>query len=155
MASKIIANKKELIEAVEYVAIETSKMARKITGESFPIMSLTIFSHSEPEFESLGKILAELGEPYNYNNGPRIKLHKPIEIDGNKILYLRIRKPDIERPQVGCDDFETDFKSFKEKYLSKHANLELIRRPEYDMIEMKDKEFEVLAYVVDGGDYGK
>ncbi len=147
--NKIIENQKELFEVVKYITLETSKMVQKIVGKTFPIKSLTIFAHSQPEFESLCETLAKIGKPYNYNNGPRVELYEPIKVGKNFITHLRIRKPDPERPQVGCNDFETDYKTFKSEYLSKFPdNLDLIKRPEYEMIELHDKEFDVLAYVV-------
>jgi len=147
--NKSIQNQTELIEAVKYVASETSEMAQKIVGKDFPIKSLTVFAHSNSEFELLTEILAKIGKPYNYNNGPRVELYEPIEVGKNRITHLRIRKPDPERPQVGCNDFETDYETFKSEYLSEYAdNLNLIKRPEYEMIELHDKEFDVLAYVV-------
>ena len=147
--NKSIKNQKELVEVIKYVASETSKMAEKIVGRTFPIKSLTVFAHSQSEFELLNEILAKIGKPYNYNNGPRVELYEPIEVGENFITHLRIRKPDPERPQVGCNDFETDYGDFKSEYLSKHANnLNLIKRPEYEMIELHDKEFDILAYVV-------
>lgn len=146
---KSIQNQKELVEAVKYVVSETSKMAQKIVGKTFPIKSLTVFAHSQSEFELLNEILAKIGKPYNYNNGPRVELYEPIEVGENCITHLRIRKPDSERPQVGCDDFETNYEAFKSECLSKYAgNLSLIKRPEYEMIELHDREFNVLAYVV-------
>jgi hypothetical protein len=146
---KSIQNKEGLIKAVQYVAAETSRLARKIVGKTFPITSLTIFAHSQPEYELLIRILADLGKPYNYNNGPRVELYEPIMVDDNHIIHLRIRKPDAERPQVGCNDFETDYETFKRKYLSRYPdNLRLIKRPEYEMIELYDPEFKVLAYIV-------
>ncbi len=147
--NKSIQNQKELIEAVRYVVSETLKMAQKIVGKTFPIKSLTIFAHSQSEFELFVEILAKIGKSYNYNNGPRVELYEPIAVGENSITHLRIRKPDSERPQVGCNDFETDYEAFKREYLPKHAdNLSLIKRPEYEMIELHDKEFGVLAYVV-------
>jgi len=147
---KQIKDKEELIEAVKYVAIETSRLAKKIVGKTFPITSLTIFAHSQFEFDNLIQILADIGKPYNYNNGPRVTLYKPILIDDNKIIHLRIRKPDPERPQVGCNDFKTSYNRFKSKYLSKHSkNLIFIERPKYEMIEFRDSDFDVLAYVVE------
>lgn len=146
---KSIQNKEELIEAIRYVAGRTTELCRKIIGKELPIKSLTIFAHSEEEFERLIKIQEEIGKPYNYNNGPRVELNKPIIAGNNQITHLRIRKPDSERPQVGCNDFETDYKSFKREYLSNHPdNLRLIMRPEYEMIEFHDSSFDVLAYVV-------
>jgi hypothetical protein len=147
--NKSIQNQKELIEAVKYVASETSKMAQKVIGKSFLIKSLTVFVHSQSEFELLTAILAKIGKPYNYNNGPRVELYEPIEVGENRITHLRIRKPDLERQQVGCNDFETDYETFKSEYLSRYPNnLSLIKRPEYEMIELYDEEFDVLAYVV-------
>lgn len=140
---------KTLRETVGYVALETSKLSQKILGVAFPISSLTIFAHSDEEYELLVNQLNEIGEEYNYNNGPRVVLSNPIVVDDNIITHLRIRKPDTERPQVGCNDFDTDYKLFKSKYLDQHTeNLRLIIRPEYEMIEFHDPAFNVLAYVV-------
>lgn len=147
--SKVIQNKTELIEVVAYIARETTQLCQSIIGKPFPIKSLTVFTHDEMEYKLLFAILATLGNPYNYNNGPRVELFEPIIVDDNKITHLRIRKPDIERPQLGCNDFETDYESFKKEYLLKYpAYLKLIIRPEYEMIEFHDDKFDVLAYVV-------
>lgn len=147
--SKSIQNQEEFIEVVKYIALETSKMIKKIIGKTLPIKSLTVFSHSQLEFELLTEILVKIGKPYNYNNGPRVELYEPIVAGENNIIYLRARKPDLERPQKGCNDFEADYETFKREYLSKYINnLNLIKRPEYEMIELHDKEFDVLAYIV-------
>ncbi|HEY4523673.1 MAG TPA: hypothetical protein VJK04_02260 [Candidatus Paceibacterota bacterium] len=146
---KSIRNQKELIEAVKYIAVKSSEMAQKIVGATFPIKSLTVFAHSATEFELLTGMLPKIGKSYNYNNGPRVELYEPIEVGDNRITHLRIRKPDSERPQVGCNDFETNYNAFKSKHLSKYPNsMSLITRPEYEMIELHDSGFDVLAYVV-------
>lgn len=147
-----IKNREGLIEAVTYVVTETSKLAEKIVGRSFAISSLTIFSHYQDEYELLVKILSEMGTPFNENNGPRVTLHEPIVVGTNEITHLRIRKPDVERPQVGCNDFDTDFEAFKKQYLTANpSNLCLIKRPDYEIIELRDPDFDVLAYVVSIG----
>lgn len=147
--SKSIENLQELIKVVQTIAFETSAMAQKTLGRTFPITSLTVFSHSDLEYRLLTAHLKNLGEPYNYNNGPRIKLAEPIIAGDNQVAYLRIRKPDIDRPQLGCNDFETDYELFKKEYLNKYPeNLNLIIRPEYEMIELQDDKFDVLAYIV-------
>ena len=151
MAIQPIQNKEQLLAAVRYVAEQTSRLAEKVIGKVFPIKikSLTIFAHSEPEFELLTQVQAEMGKPHGYHNGPRVELYEPITVGGNKITHLRIRKPDPERPQVGCNDFETDYDAFKREYLAKHpGHLRLMKRPEYEMIEFSDPTFDVLAYVV-------
>lgn len=144
-----IQNKKQLIKAVRYVAEETAKLSQKIIGTTFPIKSLTIFSHSQAEYDNLIKVLSGMGKPYNYNNGPRVELYEPVAVEENHITHLRIRKPDSERPQVECNDFETDYYAFKKERLVKHQNnLRLVKRAEYEMIEFYDPDFDVLAYAV-------
>ena len=140
----------ELLNAVEYVATKTSVLVEKVIGQKLPISSLTIFSHFQEEYENLVEIINTLGSFYKENNGPRVVLYNPIRIGDNIITHRRIRKPDTERPQVGCNDFDVeDYNAFKQKYLSKHSdNLHLIERKDYEMIEFSDSEFDVLAYVV-------
>lgn len=145
-----IENREKLIEAVSYIATETSKLCEKIIGNTLPIKSLTVFSHYPDEYEKLIKILFEVGDLVNENNGPRIALYKPIEANGHKITHLRIRIPDTKRPQVGCNDFEIEnYEAFKSKYLPENPNnLRCIVRPEYEMIEFFDSNYDVLAYVI-------
>lgn len=147
--AETINNQKELIKTVEYIAFETSEMAQEIIGKTFPIESLTVFSHTDSEYKALCIILSKMGRQYNFNNGPRIELNNPIKVGDNLIKYLRIRKPDPERPQIGCNDFETDYQLFKNQYLLKFPdNLRLIKRQDYEMIELRDERYDVLAYVV-------
>lgn len=150
LQSSPIVSKEQLIEAIKYTAASASELCRKIIEKPLPIHSLTIFSHTEDEFEFLKKLLGIMGAPYNENNGPRVALHEPIVVGSNIITHLRIRKPDLERPQVGCNDFDIeDYKAFKSEHLAKHPdNLFLIKRPDYEMIEFRHPDFDVLAYVV-------
>ncbi len=144
-----IQNEEQLIKAVNYVATKTTELCKKVIGIKFPIKSLTIFSHFQDEYENLTKILSSLGTPYNENNGPRVTLFNPLRVSGNVITHLRIRKPDPERPQVGCNDFETSYEPFKKQYLdARPDHLRLIKRPTYEMIEFFDPNFDVLAYIV-------
>ena len=145
-----ILNKKLLIKAIKYTATQTQKLCKKAIGKELPIKSLTIFAHYPHEYERLIKILYDLGSLHNEHNGPRVVLKVPIKVAQNTISYLRIRKPDPYRMQVGCNDFEVeDYRTFKSKYLTKQAkNLRLIKRPDYEMIEFFDPDFDVLAYVV-------
>ena len=145
-----ITTKEELLQAIGYVATKTTKLCNKVIDEEFPIEPLTIFSHYPTEFENLKKILFELGSQTIEVNGPYVKLHSPIQLPHNKLENLRIRQPDPYRIQVGCNDFVVpDYEAFKRKYLTnKPNNLRLIQRPEYDMIEFFDPDFDVLAYVV-------
>lgn len=150
MDAPIIKNKEQLIETVQYIAAQTETLCNRIIGKELPIHSLTVFAHDQEEYANLTSILSELGSPYNENNGPRVILHTPIKVGNNAITHLRIRKPDTERPHVGCNDFDIkNYSDFKESYLSLYPeNLRLVSRPTYEMIEFFDPESNVLAYVV-------
>jgi hypothetical protein len=162
-----IDNQAQLIEAVEYIAQDVAKLYFKSTGEMFNdlIESLTVFSHYPEEYDNLKDIVKRLGEPYNENNGPRIKLHQPIVVKLGKVeenskyenyttnvKYIRIRKPDPYRMQVGCADIKDDFDSqdFESAvaWPDEDKSPRLIKRREYNMLEFFDPDVDVLGYIV-------
>lgn len=148
--SPILA-KDQLYEAIEYVANKTTELCKRITGNEYQINGLTIFSHYPNEFDKLKRIVLDLGTFYKEHNGPYVKLHQPIQLFKNSLSLLQIRQPDPYRFHVGCnDDFEVgDYQDFKRQFLNKNPNnLRLIERPEYEMIEFFDPDYDVLAYVV-------
>ena len=145
-----IRDKEQLIKAVKYVAKQSTKLCKKAIGMRLPITSLTIFSHYPEEYERLIGIFVGMGSPHGENNGPRVALSEPVSASRHTIRFLRIRKPDQYRMQVGCNDFDVDnYAEFKDAYLTQHPqNLRLITRQDYEMIEFFDPDFDVLAYVV-------
>ena len=145
-----IESKEKLLEAGEYVVRTTSELMEKVVGATFPISSLTVFSHYEEEFENLKIILESLGDITGDTNGPRVKLHEPRSIGQHTITYLRVRKPDIYRSQVGCVDFDvSDYHQFKSSHLADFPqNLRLIERPDYELIELFDPNHDVLGYIL-------
>jgi len=153
MATKLyqfspINSKEELLNAVTYVAEKTTELCKKITGEEYPISSLTVFTHYLDEFEKLKTILFEQGELDHENNGPFVRLKEGIALPYNELKLLRVRQPDPYRMQVGCCDFKvSDYQEFKNKYMNKYSyNFRLIERENYEMIELYDPNFDVLAY---------
>lgn len=145
-----ISSKEKLLEAVQYVASSATKLGQQVVGEEYPINSLTIFSHYQDEFAKLKEILLEMGKLDHENNGPFVQLNNPITLPNNDLQLLRVRQPDPYRLQVGCCDFQVpNYEEFKSVFLNKNPNnLRLITRPEYEMIEFFDPNFDILAYVV-------
>lgn len=145
-----IQNQEELLDTISYIASKATELCKKITGEEYPIATLTVFSHYPREFEKLKEIALSMGTLDSENNGPYVKLHNPTQLPKNKLELLRIRKPDPYRMQVGCCDFEVkDYQEFKDKYLASNPdNLRVIERPKYEMIEFFDPDYDVLAYVL-------
>ncbi len=143
-----IKNENTLLIAVHYVSEQSTKLCKKVIGREFPINPLTIFTHYPDEFEFLKNAVLKMGTQFEYNNGPYVNLSRPIKLIHNEFTQLRIRNPDPYRSQVGCCDFLVpDFREFKNKYLKGNPNLRVIERPEYEMIEFFDPDFDILAYV--------
>jgi hypothetical protein len=140
-----IESKECLFEAAEYVATEVFKLSEKITGKKHPLSYVTIFTHYQQEYEYLTTILPGLGDVSEANNGLKVNLNEPIA----KVSLLRIRRPDPYRTQAGCADLEVEnYREFKEQFLGITEGLRLIERPEYEMLEFFDPDFDVLAYIV-------
>lgn len=140
--------KEDILSLIQYIATKTIQLKNKYIPEDLKIDYLTIFSHSEQEFLDMKNTMSSLGEVIDDNNGSVYRLFEPITIPAGKLSFLRIRHPDPKRPQKGCDDFRVEnYDQFKNKYLGKFdKNITLIKRPSYEMIEIKDEEFDVLVY---------
>jgi len=145
-----IKSGQELREVVAYIAEQNSTLCKKVTGDTLPITSLTVFAHYPDEYEYLCSLLETLGKSVGENNGPRVALKEPIKAGAHTVTHLRIRNPDPYRAQVGCNDFEVEnYAKFKETYLATHPeNLRLLVRPEYELIEFFDPDYDVLGYVL-------
>jgi len=105
-----------------------------------------IFSQNESEHQSfisaargIGKILEDTP------TGP-LFLIEPLNSVAGPLRLLKIRFPDITRPELGDADFTIrNYAEFKKKYLEKEG-FKLIVREKFEMIELKDTSFSVLAY---------
>lgn len=140
----------QIKQALRYVSSEGTKLGERAVGEQLSIDYLTLFAHYDGEYRGLVSQLKELGKDEPANHGIRIALHQPMIIETQSIALIKVRQPDPYRTQVGCCDFKVpDYQSFKNKYLFQaQANLRLIERPGYEMIEFFDPDFDVFAYVV-------
>jgi hypothetical protein len=144
-----ITSEAALREAMHYLIGQEALLSSKAVDQILPITYLTIFAHYTDEYDDLVKIVEDLGDVSDASNGIKSKLHDPIAAGGQEIHELRIRKPDPYRMQVGCCDFGAeDYQTFKNAHLNGNNNLRLIERPDYEMIEFFDPDFDVLAYVV-------
>lgn len=77
--------------------------------------------------------------------GP-VFLIEPILTVAGPLRLLKIRKPDSKRPEIGDADFTLDnCDQIKEKLLEK-KNCQLITREKFEMLELKDPNFDVLVY---------
>jgi len=141
-----VVGEENLKKVFEYIANELQSLLMKICNEKLPITTLKVFPHFEDEYESLHTIIARMGEPAPFNSNTSFYAKCDEQISGNNINYLGVRVVDIERPQVGCGDFEIDdFEEFSKKYVGKSEFVSNFRR---DMLEVWHPEFDVLGYII-------
>ncbi|MBI4895580.1 MAG: hypothetical protein HY831_03745 [Candidatus Aenigmarchaeota archaeon] len=76
-----INSEAQLLKAIKYTTLQTTKLCKRVIGKDLPISYLTIFSHYEKEYNFLIKLLNKIGKYYNENNGLRIVLNKPVSVN--------------------------------------------------------------------------
>lgn len=105
-----------------------------------------IFSHSMNEYEELLEVANKIGRIIdNTPTGP-LFIIVPLNTVAGQLKLVKVRKPDEARKERGDADFTvSNYSSFKETYLSK-PGFRLIQRPKFEMIELADNSYNVLAY---------
>jgi len=105
-----------------------------------------IFCQSDKEEKNFLKLAHELGTVIQETKaGPVFKI-PPLNTVAGKLQLLKIRNPDLARPERGDADFSiTDYLSFKEKYLNK-PGFSLIQKENFEMIELYEKGSNVRVY---------
>ncbi|MBN2015403.1 hypothetical protein JW766_01080 [Candidatus Dojkabacteria bacterium] len=139
--------KDEVIGKIEQIARGISEVKDQyISEKGLKIDYITIFSHSNSEFRTLIKFSKKLGKRIDEHNGPVIKLTKPMKLGKDILKVFRIRKPDKQRPQIGCGDFKVkEYDSFKKKYLGR-KNFELFTGEGFEFIGIHDPNSQFLVY---------
>lgn len=142
-----VMNKEKLEELVQEIVAEAKKLSAKHTDQAnAPVNYACVFTQNEDEYVELHKQASKMGRiVQNTEMGPVFQI-EPIETTAGSLEVLKVRKPDIKRPERGDADFTVeDYEVFKEKYL-KQPEFKLISRPNMEMIELFDVHFNVLAY---------
>lgn len=154
-----IKSKEELMKAIEYTHFACLELCKKAFGRHLPISgNIGIFTHFEDEFALLTKIREELTDLNDNWNQKYYRLYNPItfsaknDVPETTYTHLYIRRPDVEKPQVGDADLvleKTTFDEFKEQSLrGKQVNgVELFYRPDLDMIRLSSPEVDILPYI--------
>lgn len=153
-----IKTERELFEAIEYTHFMCFELCKKAFGKYFPVAgNIGIFCHYDSEFESLTKLRKELTEESRNWNQKYFYLHKPITISAKDDVpettyrYLYVRKPDYHT-QVGDVDFvisTEEHQKLKDISFLKNKinNIEILYRPDLDMIRISNPDVDTLAYM--------
>ena len=140
-------SKDEFDEIIDHIVDKCIKLKNKYTKEkNLQIDYICIFSHTREEYLDLIRHSLNIGKIVDETKtGPVFKLHTQLKTVAGKAKVLKIRIPDKIRPERGDVDFNTDYEKFKKNYLMK-SNFSLIKRERFEMIELKDRENNVLVY---------
>jgi len=136
----------QILEFIVPKALELSRLYAE--DEKLPINYACIFCQNDTEFEEFNKQAAEAGSVIEDTpTGPLYKFNKSLETVAGPLWLLKIRKPAASHPQRGDADFTLEnYNSFKEKHLQDKEHFKLIGRENFEMIELRDEGFPVLAY---------
>lgn len=139
---------KKLFNIVDYIIKQGKRITAEYTGlTDLPVDYVHIFAQSKEEQKELLSKIKQLGKVVERpKTGITYQLNQPHLTEAGELLLVNIRFPDPTRPQRGAPDFRVeDFKEFKKQVLNKE-NINLIQRPNYEMVEIWDKKEDVLVY---------
>ncbi len=137
----------EFNKIVDYVVQKCIELKDEYVEEELEIDYICIFSQNQEEYDQFLKLTSSIGKMvYETKTGPVFKFNLPPQTIAGTPKLLKIRMPDKTRPQRGDVDFNTDYDSFKKKYFD-NRRFKLVKSWDgVEMIELRDKEFDVLVY---------
>ena len=133
---------------IQQIVQKASELKDKHTTEKdAPVNYACIFSQSEKEYRDLEQEISKMGKVVQETKmGNVYLLTEPIETVAGPVRIIKIRKPDPTRPERGDADFTvSDYRKFKREYLHT-PGFSLMERPEMEMIELVNQQFDVRAY---------
>lgn len=142
--------------SIEKISQEIVKRSQPILDKYVPakytleLDYVDIFPKSKDEHAELLKELKTLGKAvWPGSTGYTYKLHSPIQTVKGDLWLLRVRIFDESKIIFrGHPDYavaKAYYENFKEDMM-KQENVNLIRRPAFDMVEIWDENFEVAIY---------
>ena len=140
-------NKETLTSKVRDIIKQATALKNKHTNEkNTPVNYACIFSQSKEEYEELIEITHKIGKIVQETKAGPVFLIEPMETDSGILKLLKIRIPDVTRPEQGDADFTvSEYDNFKKKHLSEKG-FKLIQKEGFEMLELMDSEFNVRVY---------
>ncbi len=140
----------DLKKFVQEIVKDATELKNKHTDQKgAPVNYACIFSQSEAQYADLIETVEKFGKIVEQTpKGPLFQI-PPLKTVSGVLQLLKIRIPDSTRPERGDADFTvSDYPSFKKKYLSQKGFC-LIKKPNFEMLELVDPKFGVRAYFSD------
>jgi hypothetical protein len=139
-------NIEEFKNLIKGIIGESVNLKDKHIGENnIPVNYVAIFCQNKEEYRDFANLASELGMVYkNTETGPLFLIN--LDTNSGKLKLLKIRKPDRTRKERGDADFTiSDYDKFKKDFLKKKG-FKIIKRENFEMIELIDSRFNVRAY---------
>ena len=119
---------------------------RHIVEHDSPVNYACIFSQSREEYDELITVTHQIGKVIKETSTGLLFQIEPIQTSSGILQLLKIRIPDITRPELGDADFTiTNFPDFEERNLGK-AQFKRIEKENFYMIELMESGCDVRAY---------
>ena len=140
-------NEKDLYKKIQIIVTECNKLKNKYISKNNSLIDYCcIFSQSKEECNELEDCVQKIGRLLNKTATGNLYQINQVETECGVLRVLKIRIPDITRPEMGDIDFIIDnYDEFKEEYLQEE-NFKLIQRETFEMIELMDNDFNVRVY---------
>ncbi len=130
----------------DIVGRATTLKNKHIDEKNTPVNYACIFSQSKEEYNSLIEVTTRIGKAIKETPTGLLFQIRSLSTVSGKLKLLKIRLPDATRPELGDADFTvSNFPDFRKKYLLK-SGFRLIKREDFEMVELVDSEFAVRAY---------
>jgi len=147
--------KEELKNIIQSIVSRAKKLKDKyLVGDNSKVNYVAIFSQSDNEYKNLLEAIKEIGgvavdtsslEGFKIETGPLFNI-VPLDTVAGSLKLVKIRKPDKTRTERGDADFTVgNYDKFKKEFLGKEG-FNLIKRGDFEMIEIVDPEFKVRVY---------
>ncbi|HWQ60240.1 MAG TPA: hypothetical protein VN420_03760 [Candidatus Fimivivens sp.] len=105
-----------------------------------------IFPRNEGEYRELRQVVETVGKETKTTPTGSVYLIPTLETVAGPIRVLKVRIPDVTRPERGDADFNlADYEEFKRAVLGK-PGFTLIPRGDFEMIELMDPDADVRVY---------
>lgn len=143
----ILMSKDEFNKIVDHIVLACIKLKDTYIAEkNLPIDYICIFSQNDGEYNEFLKHASLIGEVVEETStGPVFNIVRASIPQAREARVLKIRKPDRLKPQRGDVDFTSNYQELKEKYFD-NDRFKLIKRETFEMLELADKDFDVLVY---------
>lgn len=141
-------NTEDLKIIVQSIVEKATTLKNKhINNKNTPVNYACIFSQSQEEYDELLVASRKIGKVIEDMPSGVLFQITPVNTVSGVLQILKIRIPDVTRPERGDADFTVpNYPEFKKKYLSKEGWKLIKKREDFEMLELMDSKFDVRVY---------